>query len=141
MISFPSEASRDADTDAAQQPAPTCAQEDASPPRALAGGHPEKYSYAPDEQAPAEDLEHVIGDGLVIVRYRPDLSAADHRTIERFVATTEPPYVIAAPDPEQQEPVRVVVAFRSLSCAEVVREELDSFRDEWLAEAEQQRAG
>lgn len=118
----------------------TCTQEDASPPRSLAGGQPDKYYYGPDEEAPTKDLEHLIGDGLVVVRYRAYLDPADHRTIDRFVADTEPPYVIAAPDPAQAEPVRAIVAFRTLSCSKVIRAELERFRDEGVADVQRRRS-
>jgi len=136
VLSFPSAPTADP-----QAQARTCREQGASPPRALAGGHPERFYFAPDETARIEDLDHVVADGLVVVRYRPDLDAADHRTIERFVADTEPPYVVAAPDPDQDEPVRAVAAFRTMVCSEVVRAELETFRNEWLAEAEQKRTG
>jgi hydrogenase/urease accessory protein HupE len=136
VLSFPSAPTADP-----QAQARTCREQGTSPPRALAGGHPERFYFAPDEPARIEDLDHVVADGLVVVRYRPDLDAADHRTIERFVADTEPPYVVAAPDPDQDEPVRAVAASRTMVCSEVVRAELETFRDEWLAEAEQKRTG
>jgi hypothetical protein len=63
----------------------------------------------------------------------------DHEAIERFVADTEPPYVIAAPDPEQTEPVKAIVAFRTLTCDKLDVAALASFRDNWIAEVQETR--
>jgi len=143
ILSFPSEETRRASSVAARETktSSTCKQEDATPPRVLGGDHPPKFYYGPQEQAPDEDLDHVVGDGLVIVRYRPDLAAEHHLALERFVAESNPQYVIAAPDPEQDEPVRAVVAFRALSCKRVDIQQLTTFRDEWLAELRQRQGG
>jgi len=118
-----------------------CVQRHASPPRALAGDHPDRFYFAPHQTAPEGDLDHVVADGLVVVRYRPDLRADEHRAIERFVDATDPPYVIAAPGPEQQQPVRAIAAWRTLSCDAVERAQLERFRDEWLAEIQARRTG
>jgi len=134
VLSFPGAPSDPADASA-------CVRRDASPPRALAGDHPERFYFAPHQRASQENLDHVIADGLVVVRYRPDLAPGDHRAIERLVADTDPPYLIAAPDPEQREPVRAVAAFRTLSCDALHRSELERFRDEWLAQIEARRSG
>lgn len=111
-----------------------CSQSDSQPPPFIGGGHPDKLFFGPDETAPVADLTHVIGDGFVIVRYRPDLPAAAIDRLEAFV--TEPAsseYVVGAPDPEQAEPVRAVVAQRTLTCTEVDMAGLQTFRDEWFA--------
>src|SRR5829696_2686303 len=51
-----------------------CVERQVQPPQSLAGGHPPKRFYGPSESAPAQDLAHVVGDGIVVVRYRPDLA-------------------------------------------------------------------
>ena len=141
VISFPSAATRDSADTVAQRSGGVCSQQKTSPPRSNAGDHPAKYYYGPREQAPAQDLQHVIGDGLIIIRYRPDLVTRDHKSLEAFVGEQDPPYVIAAPDAKQTEAVKALVAFRTLSCRELDVSELETFRDDWIAEVQQGRAG
>ena len=137
------------DLEAAQEKKPVvaetrtaCAQEDSTPPQFIGGDHPSKKFFDPGETAPEEDLIHVIGDGLVIVRYRPDI---DPREVEQLEAFVEDPasreYVIAAPDPEQAEPLRAVAAVRTLSCGEVDLTGLARFRDDWFDYVQTQQGG
>lgn len=117
-----------------------CTQEDTEPPQVLGGDHPAKQFFGPDEEAPEEDLKHVTGDGLVIVRYKPDLPAADLARLEELVndpASNE--YVIAAADPEQDEPLRAVTARRLLSCSKADIAGLTAFRDEWFTYLQEQQ--
>jgi len=109
-----------------------CVEREAQPPQSLAGGHPRKRFYGPSESAPAQDLAHVVGDGIVVVRYRPDLAERHIQALRRF-ATTGSRYVIAAPDRAQLAPVRAVAATRALTCTKVDRPALAGFRDDWLA--------
>ena len=141
VLSFPSEEARKASQPVARKGSATCTEDSATPPQTFGGGHPEKLYYGPEEDAPDGDLNHVLGDGLVIVRYRPDLADEHHRALERFVAESVPPYVIAAADPEQEESIRAVVALREMSCERVDIKQLTTFRDEWLAELDQRRGG
>lgn len=117
-----------------------CTQEESDPPRFIGGDHPDKMFFEPDEEAPAEDLVHVTGDGLVIVRYHPDLSSAEIAELETMVTHPESrEYVVGAPDPEQSEPVRAITNNRTLTCDELDIEGLSSFRDEWFAHLESQQ--
>src|SRR5215213_1595150 len=109
-----------------------CIERQAQPPQSLAGGHPRKRFYGPSETPPAQDLAHVVGDGIVVVRYRPDLPKQHLLALRRFV-TTGSRYVLAAPDRAQKVPVRAVTATRELTCTRVDRAGLASFRDDWLA--------
>src|SRR5215204_205177 len=109
-----------------------CVERQVQPPQSLAGGHPPKRFYGPSESAPAQDLAHVVGDGIVVVRYRPDLAERHIQALRQF-ATTGGRYVIAAPDRAQLAPVRAVAAARALTCTKVDRPALASFRDDWLA--------
>jgi len=113
-----------------------CNVENASPPTALGGTHPPKTYFGPDEMANEEDLTHVIGDGLVIIRYDPDLPERHHQALKQFVDTKDPPYAIAAPDPEQAEPLRVTAALRTMTCREPDMEALTSFYDSWMLEVQ-----
>ena len=105
----------------------SCTERPAQPPESLAGGHPPKRFYGPSEAAPARDLAHVVGDGIVVVRYRPDLHAREIEELRRFV-TSGSRYVIAAPDRRQRAPVRAIAATRSLTCTKVDRAGLAGFR-------------
>jgi hydrogenase/urease accessory protein HupE len=134
MMSFP-----DAETRSNRKPLVTdaevaaCTQQDTQPPAFAGGDHPPKQFFGPDEEAPEADFAHVIGDGLIAVRYRPDLSASEVNQLRAFVVHPESEYVIGAADPEQDEPVRVVAAVRTLTCTEVDVAGLETFRDDWLA--------
>lgn len=111
-----------------------CTEGEAQPPVPAPGsGHPAKAYYGPEETPPVDDLAHVVGDGYVIVRYSPDLTAAEHQELEQWVTSRESNgTVIAAPDAEQSEPVRAVTAYEELSCASVDLNGLSGFRDRWL---------
>jgi hypothetical protein len=109
-----------------------CTERPAQPPESLAGGHPPKRFYGPWERAPEQDLAHVVGDGVVVVRYRPGLPDRGVRAIRRFTNTGSR-YVIAAPASGQEVPVRAVAATRELTCTRGDRAGLASFRDDWLA--------
>jgi hypothetical protein len=118
----------------AEESSETCSVETATPPTALGGTHPPKTYFGPDDMANEEDLTHVVGDGLVIIRYDPDLPDRQHRALERFVDTKDPPYAIAAPDPEQTEPLRVIAALRTMTCRKPDMTALGSFYDAWILE-------
>lgn len=135
IISLPDSGTRSARQPVAAEPEPagSCTQEDTGPPPFLGGGHPEKQFFGPDETAPIEDLTHVIGDGFIIVRYDPGLRAAQIAEIEAFVTDPASEFVIGAPDPEQAEPVKAIVAERILTCTQLDVAGLEAFRDEWLA--------
>jgi hydrogenase/urease accessory protein HupE len=136
VLSFPSdEVEQASEGEQAQSgTTETCSTTVAAPPQVLGGGHPAKAFYGPREQAPAEDLTHVIGDGLVVVRYRPDIAPRHHRALEDFVMTQDPPYAIAAPDPEQAEPIKAVAALRVMSCKKPDMAAVKGFYEAWIAE-------
>jgi hypothetical protein len=116
-----------------------CAEATATPPAALGGTHPSKAYYTPDEIAPEENLTHVIGDGLVIIRYDPNLPERHHQAIKEFVETKDPPYAIAAPDPEQAVPLKAIAALRTMTCREPDMKALTSFYDSWMLEVQNRR--
>ena len=120
----------------AEESSETCSVETATPPTALGGTHPPKTYFGPDEMANEEDLTHVVGDGLVIIRYDPNLPERQHRALKRFVDTKDPPYAIAAPDPEQAEPLRVIAALRTMTCRKPDMTALGSFYDAWMLEVQ-----
>ena len=115
----------------------TCIERTSAMPPFMGGDHPAKSFYGPGETAPVEDLTHVLGDGLVIVRYRPDLARQHVAALERFTRSGRQRYVIAAPDPDLRQPLRALTAERALSCRTVDTTALGRFRDEWLASLRQ----
>jgi len=141
VISFPRETTQGQETAVAERTARACTQKDARQPYSAAGEHPAKYYYGPREDPPVEDLRHVIGDGLIIIRYRPGLRRAEHRRLKAFIAAQKPPYVIAAPDARQATAVKAIVAARTLECKKLLVSELQTFRDDWIAEVQSGRAG
>jgi hypothetical protein len=91
--------------------------------------HPSKYFYAVgDKDAPsALDLDHlVINDNAVIVRYRPDASAADRRALEKwgpFVLAL----VIVPNDAGHAPPIEAYTRYRRLACDGVDVKQLGAF--------------
>src|SRR5918999_1275157 len=79
----------------------TSAQSD-PPPFRPGAAHPAKPFYGPDEDPPEADISHVVGDGYVIVRYRPDLSPGQTDELRRW-ATDGTQGVIVAPKADQNE--------------------------------------
>jgi hypothetical protein len=141
VLSFPSAETRSNQrtlADAAGQGS-ACTQRDAAMPRFAGGDHPDKKFFAPDERARDEDLTHVITDGLIAVRYHPELPEADVTALKRFVHHPASEFVVAAPDPGQTEPVRAVAAYRTLTCSKLDVAGLSTFRDDWLAHVRQLR--
>lgn len=125
-----------ADTPAAQGASPAavaCTQIDVQPPGGFAGKHPEKQFYDRGEPAPAEDFNHVIGDGYVIVRYAPDLP--DQQVTElRTIIDAKNPSVVAGEDTEQAEPLKAYTAFRELTCERFDAGALQKFTSTWQAD-------
>jgi hydrogenase/urease accessory protein HupE len=106
----------------------------ATQPSPFAGGeHPAKQFYRPGETVPVENLRHVVGDGLVIVRYHPALPAAQRRQLAAW-AGDRTQAVIAAPDEQQSQPVRAHTARRKLICTTFDLATLKTFRDQWVAD-------
>jgi hypothetical protein len=118
----------------------TC-RESAAQPSAFAGGeHTDKQFYLPGEKVPVEDLRHVVGDGLVIVRYHPRLPADQRRQLAEW-AGDRTQFVIGAPDDRQTEPVRAHTSRRKLTCSTFDLATLKTFRDQWVADLQAGRVG
>jgi hydrogenase/urease accessory protein HupE len=56
--------------------------------------------------------------------------------IPATVAGWKVPYAIAAPDPEQAEPLRVIAALRTMTCRKPDMTALASFYDAWMLEVQ-----
>lgn len=112
----------------------TCVEEPlASPPPLNNAGHPEKRFYDRTETVPQANFDHVVGDGYVIVRYRPDITDVEVAELRQAVEG-EDKAVIAGPDPAQTEPLIATVAYRRLICTKVDIPALLAFRDAWFTE-------
>lgn len=121
---------------------PCAAEQAAPPPVTPQGGHPSKAFFGPEEEAPDEDLGHVVGDGYVIVFYGQGVSGSELDELEEWVLAEQPSFVIGAPapDPDQASPIEVVTAQQGLSCSELSIEDLTEFRDAWFETVRTQQA-
>ncbi|SCF43665.1 HupE/UreJ family protein [Micromonospora marina] len=98
------------------------------------GGHPVKDFFEPGETVPATSFGHVIGDGYVIVNYRPDLAADQLAQVRAFVTDTAAGRVVGGPAPGQTEAIKAVHAYRTAACATTDIDAVREFTDEWFAD-------
>jgi hydrogenase/urease accessory protein HupE len=106
------------------------------------GGHPPKDFYEPGEQAPAKAFGHVVGDGFVIVHYRPDLPADQLAQLRAYVNDKSSGKVVGGPDPAQTEPVKAVHAYRTeLVCSAFDLPAVQEFSKAWFADPRSKSAG
>jgi hydrogenase/urease accessory protein HupE len=105
-----------------------------TPPSGFAGGHPPKLFYEPGEQAPEADLDHVIGDGYVIVRYRPDLPAEALAELRAFVGANN--QIVAAPASGPAAGLRATTAYRELTCDGPDVAAVQQFTQQWLTDVQ-----
>ena len=121
-----------AETEPAVAAGTSCIEANYSPPAPGRGGHPPKRFYGPDEEAPSEDMAHVLFDGWVVITYRADLPAASRKTLERWVLGKDQAVVAAAA--RRQEPaVRAVTVRSELSCLTFELDPLIRFREAWVS--------
>jgi hydrogenase/urease accessory protein HupE len=118
----------------------SCAELTNDPPGAVDGQHPDKRFYRPGDRFDGADLVHVIGDGFVVVRYRPDIPGADREALASWIARSEKA-VIAAPDDDQDETIRAYAATRTAICAQVDTGALQDFSERWFAALRVEREG
>lgn len=117
-----------------------CEVSEAEPPSLAGGKHPPKQFFHPGEAVAEEDLDHVLGDGYAIVRYHESLPDAQRQRLAGWVDGPNRG-VIGAPDAEQSEPVRVVAAYRTLSCSRFDPGSVQRFTGRWLADQRAEAAG
>ncbi len=96
------------------------------PPGGFAGQHPATQFYDRGEPAPAEDFDHVIGDGYVIVRYTPDLPDEQVGVLRTLVEGGNET-VVAGEDPGQAQPLKAYTAVRELICERFDADALQKF--------------
>lgn len=95
------------------------------------GGHPSKLWFGPTEEAPEQDLGHVVGDGYVIARYRADLPAAQIQALRKKLDELGATNVGAPAAEGQEEALVVTTARRILRCTEPDIAALDDFSSTW----------
>ena len=100
---------------------------EASDPRSYV--HPALYFYTPDDpNLPAEsDLDHLlVNDNALVVRYRPDLPAADRQALRDW-GPYQLALVIAPADTPDAPAVEAFTRFRRLTCDGVDTDQLTAF--------------
>ncbi|MEV0326223.1 HupE/UreJ family protein [Micromonospora echinospora] len=98
------------------------------------GGHPVKDFFEPGEPVPATSFGHVIGDGYVIVTYRPDLPAEQVAQVRAFVTDPTAGRVVGGVAPGQTEAVKAVNAYRTAACDTVDIDAVRQFTRNWFAD-------
>jgi len=91
--------------------------------------HPALYFYTPDDpNLPSEsDLDHLlVNDNALVVRYRPDLPAADRQALRDW-GPYQLALVIAPNDAPDAPPVEAFTRFRRLTCDSVDTDQLTAF--------------
>lgn len=110
-----------------------CTQADSPPPGFNDAGHPERTFYGPREQTPVANFDHIIGDGYVVVTYRPDIPAAAVGEL-RTAIESESRGMVAGPAPDQSDALIARTARRTLTCAAADVPALIAFREAWFLE-------
>jgi hypothetical protein len=127
ILALPSEATRDP----GKEVGAACSEEPVAAPAVNDAGHPRRQFYGPDDTPPKDQFQHVMGDGYVIVTYRPDIPAADLARL-RAEVENQPKAAIAGPDPEQSAPLVATTARTRLTCSKVDVPAYLKYRDAWL---------
>lgn len=108
----------------------SCIEQAHARPRSLGGGHPERSFYEPGEAPPERDLEHVVADGFIVVRYRPSLGDDQQGALAEWSraggAVVVPARTASAPA------LQAATRERTLTCSVLTLDRLDSFRERWL---------
>ncbi|WP_280840557.1 HupE/UreJ family protein [Micromonospora sp. A200] len=119
---------------AAADPASSCEVRNRTETFPAGGGHPVKDFFEPGEVVPATSFGHVIGDGYVIVTYRPDLPAEQLAQVRAFVTDSAAGRVVGGAAPDQAEAVKAVHAYRTIACDAVAVDAVRGFTREWFAD-------
>ncbi|WP_346539019.1 HupE/UreJ family protein [Micromonospora sp. DPT] len=98
------------------------------------GGHPAKDFFEPGETVPATSFGHVIGDGYVIVNYRPDLTTEQLAQVRALVTDPAAGRIVGGPAPGQTEAVKAVHAYRTATCNAVDIDAVRQFTRDWFAD-------
>jgi hydrogenase/urease accessory protein HupE len=98
------------------------------------GGHPDKLWYQPGEDVPEQNLAHVVGDGYVVVRYRPDLPATDRAALQKQLDALGSSNIGAPAAAGQADAIVVTTLERELRCTDQELPVLETFSTEWMNE-------
>jgi hydrogenase/urease accessory protein HupE len=95
------------------------------------GAHPEQTFFEPGQATKVANLQHVMGDGFIILVYRPSLDEKQRADLREWVEKGQ--LTIAVPGkPEMQRTFEAATRQTSISCNSYSMEALDDFRTRWL---------
>lgn len=110
----------------------TCTVRSVEQPSVSTGGHPPKRFYGPEETAPEGDFGHVIGDGLVVVRYEQGLTASQIADLKAYVV--EARFLVGGAATAADAAVRAIAQDRTLTCTEFDLPAVKEFSNAWFEE-------
>ncbi|HKI22950.1 MAG TPA: hypothetical protein VKA24_05980 [Gaiellaceae bacterium] len=97
------------------------------------GGHPAKAFFGPDEPLPGGgDLQHVMGDGYIVISYRKTLPLARIAELEAWTDADSRGLVVLPSTELTDTEVHVATVRRGLSCKALDVDELAEFRESWF---------
>ncbi|MCG5436436.1 HupE/UreJ family protein [Micromonospora foliorum] len=96
------------------------------------GGHPDKDFFEPGEATPDNDFGHVVGDGYVIVQYSPSLPAAQLDQLRTYVTSPEGTRIVGGPAPSDDQELKAIHAFQTLTCTTFDLAALQRFSTGWF---------
>jgi hypothetical protein len=99
--------------------------------------HPAQRFYGPDDTVDVANLNHVIGDGFMIVRYDPGLGPDE---VEELAAVSETgsPFQIIAPADDGSSALTAITTRQTVTCSEFDLDSLEAFTEFWMEETGQQ---
>ncbi|WP_158289921.1 HupE/UreJ family protein [Micromonospora sp. S4605] len=119
---------------AATGPASNCEVRNRTETFPAGNAHPVKDFFEPGETVPATSFGHVIGDGYVIVTYRPDLPAEQLAQVRTFVTDPTAGRVVGGSATDQSEAVKAVHAYQTIACDTVDVDAVRQFTQDWFAD-------
>ena len=83
-------------------------------------------------RTPEEDFGHIVGDGLVVIRYATALAAHQVDALKTYVTGTN--HVTSGPAAAAEPAVRAIAQKRTLTCAEFDLIAVQDFTGRWIAD-------
>jgi hydrogenase/urease accessory protein HupE len=111
----------------------SCIEEDYTPntSEAALGGHLDRVFFEPDEQAVRADLQHVLGDGYVIVVYKRSLPADRRAELRAWVE--QAPATVGVPGATtMNDSLEALTARKRVRCTAFDLAALTDFRTRWF---------
>ena len=99
------------------------------PPPSLSGGHPDRAFYPPGESPPRADLEHVMGDGFIVVAYRNTVPEDERQALADWTEDVRFGVVVVPATANAPFALEALTAGRRLTCRRVSIDALAAFRD------------